>query len=251
MVARKGCVASLRTTATQAGSSDELRVRCPKPERLKTWFDETGKTMASFQLVAAEESKDDSDGDSEESSTPWAKILLASGRTLKVTRPADVKRITAEVTTLTAELASAEQPAPGPASPAGWEMLHVTGPAHVLFAGTPTRGFFEARVSTSGQYLCEFVTEGDDGPLRATKSGWIAPHTASRAIDEVLVPFNALGPDEHAKSTYAAATRGGAERRSSATSTAAVFERFSHVQDALGDACLPELEPPSAAAIGL
>jgi hypothetical protein len=250
LVARKGCLATLRTSDSEAGTNDELRVRCPKPERIKAWFDATAGLIQSFAFEAAREEKESAEDEHEEGPPPWAKVLTTSGKTLKLTRPAEVKRLSAEVHALSAELASMEEPAPGPASPAGWQMLHVTGPAHVLFAGTPTRGFFEARMSTSGQYMCEFVTTASDGPLRATKSGWIAPQTASHAIDEVLVPFNAVGPDEHARdSSYAAGIAGGAERRTNAVSTAAVFERFSAVQDALGDACLPELEPPAASAL--
>jgi hypothetical protein len=49
----------------------------------------------------------------------------------------------------------------------------------------------------------------------------------------------------------AAGTKGGAEQRSNAAPTAAVFERFEQMQEALGDACLPELEPPSGPQIGL
>jgi hypothetical protein len=130
-------------------------------------------------------------------------------------------------------------------------MLHVMGPAHVLLAGTPARGVFEARVSTNGQYMCEFITNVGDEPMRATKSGWLTPGTASRAIDEVLGPFNAVEGNEPAKTTFAAGTKAGAEQRSNFVSTAAVFERFSEMQDALGDACLPELEPPSTPPVGL
>ncbi|HVH42043.1 MAG TPA: hypothetical protein VM925_06855, partial [Labilithrix sp.] len=182
---------------------------------------------------------------------PAAKLLTSSGKALRVAKPADVEKLAAEVRALSAELASAEEVSPGPASSDGWEMLHVMGPAHVVFAGTPARGVFEARVSTNGQYMCEFITNVGDGPMRATKSGYISPATASRAIDVVLGPFNAASADEKSKTTYAAGTKGGAERRSNAVSTAAVFERFAEVQDALGDACLPELEAPSGSQIGL
>jgi hypothetical protein len=248
MVSREGCVASLHTMGGDAGSADELRVRCPKPERLKTWFEGADRVMASFSY---EPSKDDDDDDEQEVKLPAAKVLTAAGKTLKVSREADVTRLLREVQSLSAELASAEEPSPGPASPGGWQMLHVIGPAHVLFAGKPSRGMFEARMSTTGQYMCEFITNAGDGPMRATKSGWLAAPTAARAIDEVLKPFAAVGPNERVKGTYAAGTRAGDEKRSNDVSTGAVFERFAHVQDALGDACLPELEPPSAASIGL
>jgi hypothetical protein len=250
MVARGGCVAVLRTSEGQAGSNDELRVRCPKPERLKAWFDATDRVVGSLALEPMQD-KESAERESDDDDAPMAKVLTASGKTLKVTRPADVQKLAAEVRALSAELASAEAVSPGPPSPAGWQMLHVVGPAHVLFAGTPARGVFEARVSTTGQYLCEFMANIGDGPLRATKSGWLSPTTATHAIDEVLVPFNAVGPNEHQKPTYAAGMSGGAERRSNAGSTAEVFERFAKVQDALGDACLPELEAPPANAIGL
>jgi hypothetical protein len=237
MVARDGCMATVNTSESESGAQDELRVRCPKPERLEAWFNAADRVMATFAFVPV-------DDEENEVQLPAAKILTAGGRTFKVARPADVRRLAGEVRALAAELASTEQPTPGPASPAGWQMLHVSGPAHVLFAGTPARGVLEARVSTNGQYLCEFVATVGDGPMRATKSGWIPPATATRAIDEVLLPFNALDPQERARTTYAAGTKEGAETRTNASSTAAVFERFASVQDALGDACLPELEPP-------
>jgi hypothetical protein len=137
-------------------------------------------------------------------------------------------------------------PTPGPKSEQGWELLRVTGPAHVFLGGAPTSGLLDARMSTNGQYLCEFVATTRGGPIRATKSGWIAPSVASRAIDEVLSPLADAGSGEKRPATFASGTAGGAEHRANAASTPAVFQRFAHVQDALGDACLPELDAPSA-----
>jgi hypothetical protein len=168
-----------------------------------------------------------------------------------VKRPEHVQRLLAEVRALSEELARSEQPTPGPASEDGWHMLHVAGPANVLFAGTPAHGNFEARMSTNGQYDCEFVNDVGDGPMRASKSGWISPSVASRAIDEVLGPFTEVAPHEAPTSTYAAGTKNGTEKKSAAGSTAAVFERFAELQEALGDACLPELEPPPPTELGL
>ncbi|MBX3203450.1 MAG: hypothetical protein KF764_00215 [Labilithrix sp.] len=247
MVARGGCVATVRTAESEVGTHDEVRVRCPKPERMKGWFEGADRVLGSIALEPVGGELDDTD----DVKLPTAKLLTASGKTMRVTKPEDVAKLIAEVTALSAELAAAEAVAPGPASPDGWEMLHVMGPAQVLFAGTPARGVFEARVSTNGQYMCEFITKVDDEPIRATKSGWISPQTASRAIDEVLGPFNATEPSEPPKTTFAAGTKAGSERHSNAVSTAAVFERFSHMQDALGDACLPELEAPSTPPLGL
>ncbi len=247
MVARDGCVATVRTSEGEVGGRDELRVRCPKPERMKTWFDGADRVVGTLALEPVR----DEDEDDDEVRTPTAKLLTESGKTMRVAKRADVEKLAAEVNALTAELAASEQVAPGPESPNGWQMLHVMGPAHVLFAGTPARGVFEARMSTNGQYMCEFITDVGDGPMRATKSGWLSPSTASKAIDQVLGPFNAVGPDEKPKATFAAGTKRGAEQRSNATSTAEVFDRFEQVQEALGDACLPELEPPSTAPIGL
>jgi hypothetical protein len=255
MVARDGCMATVRSSESEAGSHDELRVRCPKPERLNTWFDGAEKVAATLTLEPMAEraarTGDDDDDDDRDLSLPAAKLLTATGRTLKVTKPAEIEKLAAEVRTLGAELATAEQVTPGPASPEGWQMLHVAGAAHVLFAGTPARGVLEAKMSTNGQYLCEFVTNVGDGPMRATKSGWLSPALASRAIDEVLGPFSAMDANEKPRTTYAAGMKAGAEQRSNAASTAAVFERFAEVQDALGDACLPELEAPPASQIGL
>jgi hypothetical protein len=247
MVARGGCVAMVRTAENDIGTQDELRVRCPKPDRLKTWFDGTERVTST---IALEPMSDDEDDDAKDVKLPLAKLLTASGKTLKTAKPEDAERLAAEVRALSAELAVAEQVAPGPASANGWQMLHVMGPAHVLLAGTPARGVFEARVSTNGQYLCEFTTNiGGDGPMRATKSGWLTPSTASHAIDEVLGPF--AETTDTPKTTFAAGTKSGAEKQSNVVSTAAVFERFAEMQDALGDACLPELEPPSTPPVGL
>jgi hypothetical protein len=253
LVTRGGCVALVRTIEGGTGSSDELRVLCPKPERLAAWFDAADKVIARIPLAPIrpasarkrehnEHNEDDADDDA-----PMAKVLTASGQTLRVVAPADVKKLSVHVHALSAELAAAENVSPGPASPAGWQMLHVMGPAHVVFAGTPAHGVFEARMSTTGQYLCEFLATVGDGPLRATKSGWLSPAKAMHAIDEVLVPFKGLDANDKSSGGYAAATGAGGERRSSPASTAAVFERFSHVQDELGDACLPELEAPALA----
>lgn len=245
MVARDGCVAAVRTSDSEKGSHDELRVRCPKPERMDAWFDGTDRVLGA---LAVEPIKDEDE--EEESKLPMAKLLTASGKMLRVTKPDDVEKLAREVRALSAELASMEQVSPGPASADGWQMLHVIGPAHVLFAGTPAKGVLDAHVSTNGQYLCEFTTNVGDEPMRATKSGWLAPGTASHAIDEVLGPLNEIAPNEKSKSTYAEGTKAGAAHRSNAVSTVAVLERFSEMQDALGDACLPELEPPSSS-IGL
>jgi hypothetical protein len=234
----------VHTSEGEIGGEDELRVRCPKPERMQAWFDGADRVMAGFQYEVVKD-------EDEEVTLPAAKILTTSGKQLKVTRPEDVRRLLAEVRALSAELAHSEQPTPGPASEDGWQMLHVAGPAHVLFAGTPAHGEFEARMSTTGQYYCEFVTDIGDGPMRASKSGWISPAVASRAIDEVLGPFTEVAPHESTNSTYAAGTKNGAETKSNVASTAAVFERFAQIQEALGDACLPELEPPPPSQIGL
>lgn len=248
MVARDGCVATVRTPPAGANGQDELRVRCPRPERMKSWFDGAERVVATLSL---EPVRDEDEQDEDDVDLPAAKLLTESGRTLRVVASSDVAKLAAEVSQLTDELAASERVAPGPASADGWEMFHVMGPAHVLFAGSPARGVFEARMSTNGQYMCEFITDIGDGPLRATKSGWISPPTASKAIDEVLAPWRAAGPNEDPTATFAAATKAGAESRSSAVSIAAVFERFAAVQEALGDACLPELEAPSAPPIGL
>lgn len=247
MVARGGCVAMVRTAEHEASTHDELRVRCPRPERMRSWFEGADRVTSTLALEPISEGEEDEDP----KKLPMAKLLTASGKAFKTARPEDAEKLVAEVKALSAELALAEQVAPGPASPNGWQMLHVMGPAHVFLAGTPAHGIFEARVSTNGQYMCEFITNVGDGPMRATKSGWLTPTTASRAIDEVLGPFNALEANESPSATFAAGMKAGAERQSNSVSTAAVFERFSEMQDALGDACLPELEAPSTPPVGL
>jgi hypothetical protein len=241
MVARDGCVATVTTSESQTGSSDELRVRCPRPERMKTWFGGVDRLTASVQLEPTKEEME-----TEDLPLPSAEIVTASGKMMHVVQKNDAQRLLAEVRALTAELASAEIPGPGPETPRGWQMLRVSGPAHVFFAGAPTRGVLDARMSTTGQYFCEFLANTDEGPMRATKSGWIAPTTASKAIDEVLQPFEGLGDAERPRATFASGTTSTGERKASASATAAVFARFAPVQDALGDACVPELEAPVA-----
>lgn len=249
MVAREGCVSTMRTSGSEVGD-DEIRVSCPTKERLASWMRGADRIVAKLMLSAAPEPAQEEDRVSGEHVQPSAKLLLSSGKLMTVTKPDEVARLANELRALESELASAEQPAPGPATPAGWQMLHVSGPAHVVFAGTPAQGVLEARVSTSGQYLCEFVTGSNAGAMRATKSGWIPSGSAAHVIDEVLAPFNATESDG-AKPSFAGGIQNGQERKSNTASTAAVFERFAGVQEALGDACLPELEGPTPQAIGL
>jgi hypothetical protein len=238
MVARDGCLATVSAMLDDTGSSDELRIRCPRPERLDAWFKQIDGMTSSVPLTRVAD-------EDEDVQLPAAELVTLSGAVLRMTRPADVERMVSAVRALGAELAAAEVPNPGPTSAAGYQMLRVMGPAHVFFGGEPTEGVLDARMSTSGQYYCEFMANTGEGPLHATKSGWITPTTASRAIDEVLTPFRALGPGTTPRSTFAAAFVNGSETRADVPSTAAVFERFAPIQDALGDACLPELEPPA------
>lgn len=244
VVERDGCMATVH-------NENELHTRCAKPERMKAWFDGTDKNLAKVgvETMTKEQIKLEDDVPIDVN-TPSAKMLTANGKALRVTKATDVAKLNADVRALADELAGAEDVTPGPATANGWQMLHVSGPAHVMFAGTPTRGVLEARMSTNGQYLCEFTTNG----TKATKSGWIKPASAARAIDVVLGPWSAQtsggsGAAEHP--SFAAGTKGGTEQKSNAAATAAVFSLFSEVQDALGDACLPELEAPGSQSIGL
>ncbi|MDB4935058.1 MAG: hypothetical protein JWP87_2030 [Labilithrix sp.] len=240
MVARDGCVATLSQGTDDTGESEEMRVRCPRPERLKAWFHGVDQIT---ENIGVERVSEDS---SEEIALPAAELVTTKGDVLQVEARADAARLVAEVRALAAELASAEMPSPGPASANGWQMLHVVGPAHVFLGGAPTSGMLDARMSTNGQYLCEFVATTKGGPIRATKSGWMSPSLAARAIDEVLAPLADVGATERKSTTYALGITNGAERRANAASTGAVFVRFAVVQDVLGDACLPELDPPTA-----
>jgi hypothetical protein len=242
MVGRDGCHASVRSAAegqVQRGEGDELRVRCPRKERLASWFDGVERSLAAMELAEAPD-------DDEDTAVPAAELVVGKGRVLRVVKPADVGNLLAQVRAFGAELESDEIPRPGPASPSGWQLLRVTGAAHVVVGGEPTRGVLDARLSTNGQYFCEFVGQARDGSVRASKSGWITGALAARALDEVLTPFQ-VQPQAEAQpsATFAAATSGNAEKRANPASTAAVFERFAPLQDALGDACLPELEPPA------
>jgi hypothetical protein len=240
MVARDGCVAMLSQGADDTGESEEMRVRCPRPERLKAWFSGVDRITASIPVEPVTEDSPD------EILLPAAELVTAKGDVLQVQKRADAVRLVAEVRALSAELASAEMPSPGPASANGWQMLRVSGPAHVFLGGAPTAGMLEARMSTTGQYLCEFVASTKGGPIRATKSGWVSPSLAARAIDDVLSPLADVNGTERKSATFAIGVAEGAERRANAASTGAVFQRFATVQDALGDACLPELDPPTA-----
>lgn len=240
VVERDGCMATVR-------NEDELHTRCAKPERMKAWFEGADKSLAKIAVEPlTKEQLHAEDGEPIDVNTPSAKMLTANGKALRVTKAADVAKLNADVRALADELAGAENVTPGPASANGWQMLHVAGPARVMFAGTPTRGLLEARMSTNGQYLCEFTTTG----TKATKSGWLKPASAARAIDVVLGPWNEQGGGEAPRTSFAAGMRAGTEQKANAAATAAVFELFGEVQDALGDACLPELETPSTS-IGL
>lgn len=238
IAARDGCLASIAEASDDTGDMDEMRVRCPRPDRMATFFTGVDRITSAAQLARVGEE----DGDVE---APAAQVLTAGGVAMRVTKKNDAEKLLAEMKKLGAELQAAEAPAPGPASPGGWQMLRLSGPAHVVFAGEALTGVLDARVSTTGQYLCEFMANTGDGPLRATKSGWIPPQHAARAIDEVLRPFEAIGPNERPKATYASAVKAGAEKKASSTTIAAVFQRFGPFQDALGDACLPELDAPA------
>lgn len=246
IVARDGCVSSMMSAPDQTGSSDEMRVRCPRGDRLASWFTGVDALTASIPVETVSEEEQD---DEAEIPLPAAELLTPTGTVLRVREKKDAARLVAEVRALAAELEAAETPAPGPSSPAGWQLVRLSGPAHVFLGGQPTTGVLDARVSTTGQYLCEFVANTGDGPIRATKSGWIPQERAASAIDDVLGPFKDIGPGERAHATYALAVAKGAERKANQASTAEVFQRFGKLQDALGDACLPELDPP--APIGL
>jgi hypothetical protein len=240
IVARQGCLASLGTATDDTGPMDEMRVRCPKEGRLAAWFEGVDRATAALPVEQVDEEADiDSKG------LPAAQLATANGSIVRLSRKEDASRLLGDVRALSAELDASERPDPGPATQAGWQLLRVSGPAHVLFAGEPTRGVLDVRVSTTGQYLCEYMANTPDGPFRATKSGWIEPNNAAHAIDEVLAPFRGLGPDERAQSTYALAVSNGTEQKANAASTAAVFERVAPLQDALGDACIPELDAPA------
>jgi hypothetical protein len=241
MVARDGCVATIAAGMDATGDYEELRVRCPKPDRLRAWFVGVDRITASVDVDVVDENSDDDDV-----VLPAAELVTKKGDVMHVKKRADAESLLGEVRALSAELASAEMPSPGPSSAKGWQMLRVTGPAHVMLGGSPAIGVLEARLSTSGQYLCEFNANKQGSPVRATKGGWIAPNLAAKAIDEVLNPFAETGASDGKPATFAAGTQGGAEKRATPEATKAVFERFAHVQDALGDACLPELEAPNA-----
>ncbi|HVH44831.1 MAG TPA: hypothetical protein VM925_20900, partial [Labilithrix sp.] len=59
MVARGGCLATVNSSEGEAGGHDELRVRCPKPERMKAWFEGADRVAASLALEPAKEDEDD------------------------------------------------------------------------------------------------------------------------------------------------------------------------------------------------
>jgi hypothetical protein len=234
MVARDGCV------ATVSAAAEEMRVRCPRPERLKAWFSAVDQLVAGVAIVP------ETDDSSDETPLPAAELVTPKGQILHVATRADAERLLGEVRALVAELAAAEVPSPGPSSANGWQMLRVAGPAHVILGGNEAAGVLEARMSTNGQYLCDFVANTGGGPIRATKSGWISPMVAARAIDDVLSPLADVGGADRRPTTFASGIASGSERRANVASTGAVFMRFAHIQEALGDACLPELDPPTA-----
>src|SRR5262245_17341405 len=70
MVARGGCLATLRTGESEAGGHDELRVRCPKPERMKAWFEGMDRLAATVSLAAEKEEEGDKEGSGDDSEHP-------------------------------------------------------------------------------------------------------------------------------------------------------------------------------------
>lgn len=237
MVVRGGCVATIGTGADEGGNYDEMRVRCPKPERGATWFSSIDRLVATLPTKRVEDDDDD-----EKVPLPAAELATSSGAVYRVDKPSDAARLVSEVKALAAELAAGETPRPGPSSPSGWQMMRLAGRAHVFFGGEPTSGTLDVRMSTTGQYLCEFRATTEDGPLRATKGGWVDSAAATKAIDDVLTPFESGA--EATPATFASAVAQNGEQRANPASTAAVFARFGAVQKLLGDACLPELEAP-------
>lgn len=237
MVVRGGCVATIGAGADEGGSYDEMRVRCPKPERGASWFSSIDRLVATLPTKLVDDEADDA-----RVPLPAAEVATSSGAVYRVDKPSDAARLVSEVKALAAELAAGETPRPGPASPSGWQMIRLAGRAHVFLGGEPMTGTLDVRMSTTGQYLCEFRATAEDGPLRATKGGWVEQRAAVKAIDDVLTPFESGAQDS--PSTFASAVAQDGERRANPASTAAVFARFGAVQKVLGDACLPELEAP-------
>ena len=226
MVAKNGCLSIVYETKR----GDEMAVQCPKADRLSSWLAANDPIALKMPLAKL-------DGEeSEDIPLPAAQIMNAEGDIYRVARREDVAKLLDSVRTLSKELAAQEEPKPGPATPIGWQMIHVAGPAHVGIAGNVAQGELDARVSSTGQYLCEFSTNG----LHAKKSGFIAKDVAPRALDEVLGPFESS--TEASKHAFVSATAKGEEKRANAPSSQAVMERFGQPQDVLGDACLPEFE---------
>src|SRR3954454_4981191 len=52
MVSRDGCIASVGAGTDATGDYEEMRIRCPKPERLKAWFNGVDKITSSVPLEA-------------------------------------------------------------------------------------------------------------------------------------------------------------------------------------------------------
>jgi hypothetical protein len=238
IVARDGCLASMGKAKDESGSFDEMRVRCAREDRIPQWFDKLDAMISSF---AVEKISDDVEIDA--IGLPAAQLITKQGTVVRTTRKEDATRLAKEIATLSAELQAKEKPAPGPATSSGWQMLRVAGPAHAMFAGQPTHGTIDVSVSTDGQYLCEYRARTNEGPLRATKSGFLRADRASHAIEEILQPFHAVGPGDNPPTrAIAAAISQGTERRANGASVSEVIDRAAPLQDALGDACLPEID---------
>lgn len=230
MVAKNGCVSIVYETKR----GDEMAIQCPKQDRIQAWLAANDPILNHMPLQKLD------GADDEELPLPAAQIMNAEGDVYRVTRSEDVQKLLASVRAFSKELSKDEEPKPGAPTPVGWQMMRVAGPAHVGIAGNVAQGVLDARVSSSGQYLCEFSTDG----LHARKSGFIPKDAAPKALDEVLGPFEASS--DKPKAAYVAAFKQGEEKRANQVSSAAVLERFGVLQDALGDACLPELEGQSA-----
>lgn len=104
IVDREGCLAQVKERSTAVGPAAEILTRCPKPERMASWFDQSDRVtdVLVYEPLTARPEGDESEAldDKLDLHAPTAKVLVSNGKMLRVAKPADVAKLTAQVRAL-------------------------------------------------------------------------------------------------------------------------------------------------------
>src|SRR4051812_20965118 len=77
IAARDGCLASIAEATDDTGDYDEMRVRCPRPDRMASFFTSIDRITSAAQLTRVGEEEDDVE-------SPAAQVLTAGGVAMRV-----------------------------------------------------------------------------------------------------------------------------------------------------------------------